>query len=64
MRTMLNLAGRKDDLDNFALVSGLPMGNITITEEFSIRGYDMHHDQLLYFSPKIRIAPAFLGFLT
>lgn len=62
--TMVDIAGNKEVLANVARVTGMPMGNITITDELTARLPTMIHDQLLEFSPKFRISTAFIGFLT
>lgn len=62
--TLMTLATSKDVLSNVLDVVDLPTGN------FSLRGNDvkyhvmMQHDFKLYSSPRLRMAPVFIGFLT
>lgn len=62
--SMLDLTGTKEVTANFALVTGMKMGNITITDDFAARNIIMNHDHMMYFSTKLRIATVFIGFVT
>lgn len=64
METMMDVTTTKEIAEGFSRVFRIPMGNITFTDDFIAQNPKRIRDQLLYFSPKLRIAVVFVGYLT
>lgn len=62
--TFTNIVGSQQVLAEWASTFGIPLRNVTITDEIVQQSMVLKYDMQMYFSLPLRIAPAFIGFIT